>query len=75
MADVREDQMPIGGVGDDYNYATFRGQEDFVGLARAHHVGERAPDAILTRLDDGDEVRLSDLWRDGHVILEFGSFT
>lgn len=62
------------GDSDDYNYAIFTGQEDFAGLARAHHVGERAPDAPLTRLDGG-QTRLSDLWRTGHVILEFGSYT
>jgi hypothetical protein len=79
MADEREDQVASGGIADDtnddYNYAIFRGQEDFAGLARAHHVGERAPDATLTRLDDGGAVRLSDLWRAGNVILEFGSYS
>jgi hypothetical protein len=38
------------------------------------HAGERAPDGELTLLDGG-RVRLSDLWRQRGLVLEFGSFT
>jgi hypothetical protein len=38
------------------------------------HVGERAPDGALTDLD-GATVALSSLWRDAHLMIEFGSYT
>ena len=38
------------------------------------HAGERAPDGELSRLD-GERVRLSELWRQQGLVLEFGSFT
>jgi hypothetical protein len=39
------------------------------------HAGDAAPDASLTALDDGREVRLSELWATRNLVLEFGSFT
>jgi hypothetical protein len=57
-----------------YNYAIFRGEEDFEAFAGNPHVGERAPDCALTDLD-GAEVMLSSLWRTHHLALEFGSYT
>jgi hypothetical protein len=57
-----------------YNYAIFRGEEDFDAFAGRPHAGERAPDIILTDLD-GNEVALSSLWRANHLVLEFGSYT
>ena len=39
------------------------------------HAGDPAPDATLTRLNEGTGVRLSDLWADRNVVIEFGSFT
>lgn len=39
------------------------------------HAGDAAPDASLTALDDGREVKLSDLWGTRNLVLEFGSFT
>ena len=65
----------------DYNYEHFdtyveSGEDDreFGAFPNVLHAGERAPDGELTLLD-GDRVRLSDLWRERAVVLEFGSFT
>jgi hypothetical protein len=57
-----------------YNYAIFRGEEDFAAFAGRPHAGERAPDITLTDLD-GYTVALSALWRANHLVLEFGSYT
>ena len=57
-----------------YNYAIFRGEEDFDAFAGRPHAGERAPDITLTDLD-GNTVALSSLWRANHLVLEFGSYT
>jgi hypothetical protein len=57
-----------------YNYAIFRGEEDFGAFAGRPHAGERAPDITLTDLD-GNAVALSSLWRANHLVLEFGSYT
>lgn len=38
-------------------------------------VGQRAPDFFLPRLGGGGSVRLSELWRSGPLVMEFGSFT
>jgi hypothetical protein len=57
-----------------YNYAIFRGEEDFAAFAGRPHVGERAPDTTLTDLD-GNAVTLSSLLRSNHLVLEFGSYT
>lgn len=70
-----------GMAGDEYNYADFAehvasgalsGFEEF---ADRLHAGSRAPSFPLTRLDDGTEVELRDLWRRDPAIVEFGSFT
>lgn len=61
-----------------YNYSVFPEDMDssaferFPGLLK---VGERAPDAPLTRLSDGARVRLSEYWIGKHLVIEFGSFT
>ena len=40
------------------------------------HVGDRAPDFALTKLDKSERVRLSALTSSGHpVVLIFGSYT
>jgi hypothetical protein len=57
-----------------YNYAIFRGEEDFDAFAGRPHAGERALDITLTDLD-GNTVALSSLWRANHLVLEFGSYT
>ena len=58
-----------------YNYAIFRGEEDFDAFAGRPHAGERATDITLTDLASGAPVALADLWRESHLMLEFGSYT
>lgn len=67
---------------DGYNYPRFdeyvtsgREAREFGAFPTHLGVGVPAPDATLTRLDDGDEVALSELWRHRMAVLEFGSFT
>ena len=64
-----------------YNYERFDAyvessddEREFAAFPNMLLAGERAPDAWLTLLD-GDRVRLSELWRQQGVVLEFGSFT
>ena len=64
-----------------YNYERFdayveSGEDEleFGTFPNVLHAGERAPDGELTLLD-GVRVRLSELWRQRAVVLEFGSFT
>jgi hypothetical protein len=64
-----------------YNYECFDayveagGDElEFGAFPNMLHAGERAPDGKLLELD-GTTVRLSDLWRRGGLVLEFGSYT
>lgn len=66
----------------DYNYETFdghveRGEDEveFGGFMDRLHVGDSAPDAVLTDLGTGGQLRLSQLWRARDVVIEFGSFT
>lgn len=65
----------------DYNYEHFdayvesgEDEREFGAFTGMLHAGERAPDGLLTRLD-GDETRLSELWAERGLVLEFGSFT
>lgn len=61
----------------EYNYAVFTGDEsqgDFAAFMGRPHVGEKMPDGVLTRLDGGEPVALASLWRDSHLVLEFGSY-
>lgn len=64
-----------------YNYARFdayvesgEDEREFAAFPNLLHAGERAPDGQLMLLD-GEPVRLSELWRQRGVVLEFGSFT
>jgi hypothetical protein len=64
-----------------YNYERFdlyvssgQDEREFAAFPNMLHAGERAPDGEL-RLLGGRRVRLSELWRQGGVVLEFGSFT
>jgi len=62
----------------DYNYVHFEmGSErhKFDDFANVLHVGQRAPDFALQDLDSGDTVQMKDLWSQGLVVAEFGSFT
>jgi len=65
-----------------YNYEHFdayveSGQDgrEFAAFPNMLHAGERAPDGELILLGDGERVRLSELWRQRGLVLEFGSFT
>ncbi len=64
-----------------YNYERFdayveSGEDasEFGAFPNTLHAGERAPDRELT-LIDGERVRLSELWGQRGLVLEFGSFT
>ena len=62
----------------DYNYAVFNMKAEapnFQGFSAKLHVGERAPDFPLEDLESGETVNIKDLWTDGPVVVEFGSFT
>ncbi len=59
-----------------YNYSAFKGGEsDFLGFRSQLQVGSSAPDFSATSLDTGQLVQLSDYWRDGNLVIEFGSLT
>lgn len=61
----------------EYNYADFTGEDsqgDFVAFMGSPHVGDKMPDGMLTRLDDGESVALSSLWQTSHLVVEFGSY-
>ena len=65
-----------------YNYERFdsyvesgQDEKEFATFFDRLHAGEPAPDATLTSLIDGDEVRLSDLWARRNLVIEFGSYT
>lgn len=67
---------------DTYNYEHFDAyvrdgaeRAEFAAFADHLHVGGAAPDAVLTRLDDGEQVTLSPSWSGSYAVLEFGSFT
>ena len=64
-----------------YNYAHFDRyvaggghRQDEAAFRASFRAGERAADFTLPRLGDAP-VRLSDLWRDKPLVMEFGSFT
>ena len=64
-----------------YNYERFdayvesgEDEHEFGSFPNMLHAGEQAPDGELQLLD-GERVRLSELWRQSGVVLEFGSFT
>ena len=62
----------------EYNYASFpedMEMEDFARFRDGLRVGSRAPDGELTEAFSGEKVRLSDYWRRGHLVMEFGSIT
>jgi hypothetical protein len=68
-------------VSEAYNYERFDeyvesgvDEREFGAFPNMLHAGERAPDGELTVLD-GEPVRLSELWRERGIVLEFGSFT
>ncbi len=59
-----------------YNYASFgSGGSDFLAFRTKLQVGASAPDFTATSLETGQPVQLSEFWRDGDLIIEFGSLT
>lgn len=64
---------------EEYNYAAFdRDVENpvidtFVDFPL--RPGMRAPSFPLEDLDSGEATEMKELWRDGLVVIEFGSFT
>lgn len=61
-----------------YNYPSFPSQTDVADFQRFPEivkVGTHAPDPVLTELDTGERVQLSELTKQGITILEFGSLT
>ncbi len=58
-----------------YNYSEFVGSEEFLAFRGICQVGTAAPDFPTVRLDDNEKVNLSDYWKKGAVVLEFGSLT
>lgn len=65
-----------------YNYPRFDDyvehgpeREEFAAFANGLHAGDAAPSFAVTRLDDGERLEVSELWRSRDVVMEFGSFT
>ncbi len=62
----------------DYNYASFpltMSDEDFARFPGLMKAGDPAPDGELVDAADGRAVKLSDYWREGPLVVEFGSIT
>jgi hypothetical protein len=63
----------------DYNYAVFNldAEKDKITEFQDHplHAGRNAADFPVEDLATGQTVQLKDLWTDGVVVIEFGSFT
>lgn len=60
---------------ENYNYSVFVGSEEFMAFRTLLPVGSSAPDFQAHLLDTGQQVKLSEYWRTGDVLLEFGSLT
>lgn len=63
----------------EYNYASFPLDLDMTSFISfrdgAPRPGQSAPDGELTNAMTGERVKLSTLWRQGHLVIEFGSIT
>ena len=62
----------------EYNYPNFpldMAESDFADFPRLLAVEQRAPDGELIDAADARTVRLADHWRDGPLVIEFGSIT
>ena len=63
----------------EYNYTVFNLKSQIGKFTEFQdhplHAGREAPDFPLEDLDTSQTVRLKDLWSDGLVVVEFGSFT
>ena len=59
-----------------YNYEAFNGGEsDFMAFRSKLPVGSPTPDFTAVALDSGEKVQLRDYWKEGDVVIEFGSLT
>ncbi len=61
-----------------YNYPNFppvTDEDDFASFPNILKVGQRAPDGELVDAASGDASRLSDYWKRGALVVEFGSIT
>jgi hypothetical protein len=58
-----------------YNYTKFMGGDSFLAFRTLLPVGSSAPDFQALLLDTGQPVHLSDYWRKGDLLIEFGSLT
>ena len=58
-----------------YNYTVFVGSKNFMDFRTVLPVGSSAPDLQATLLETGEPVKLSEYWKKGDVLVEFGSFT
>ena len=61
-----------------YNYASFpldMQAADFSAFPDILHAGTDASDGVLVNAATGAEVRLSDFWSGGPLVIEFGSAT
>ena len=57
-----------------YNYSDFVGS-DFLPFRTHLPVGSSAPDCQATVLETGQPAQLSDYWKKGDLLVEFGSLT
>ena len=58
-----------------YNYSEFVGSDQFSAFRTVLPVGSSAPDFEATLLETGQPVPLSEYWRKGDLLIEFGSLT
>ena len=59
-----------------YNYEAFMGgKSDFMAFRSKLPIGSPAPDFTAVALDSGEKVQLRDYWKDGDLVIEFGSLT
>ena len=61
-----------------YNYPSFpqdMDNHDFGNFPTILKAGQQAPDGEVINVADGSKVKLSDFWKKGPVVIEFGSIT
>ena len=61
-----------------YNYLNFpldADMQDFVAFPEGPRVASKAPDGELIDVRDGRRVLLSEYFRNGVTVIEFGSYT
>lgn len=62
----------------DYNYSSFpldADMQDFVRFPNIARVDTKAPDGVVINAKDESEVTLSELFKKGATVIEFGSYT